>query len=241
MAKVGIDIDASLSEKLDFFLEALYKNQESLGRVMSFHKFLHPLDHHFYGATDKNEMEFYVRCLLERGFLSRHKDDLQFEELKRPIVNGISFTEKGINHYLSFAETGINSKKCFVAMSFAKQHKWIFQDGILPALQETGFEDLKVDEDKTLKYRENENTINDFILFSIRASKFCIADYTGNRNGVYFETGYALAKGKQVIYTCKESEFKNVHFDTNRFPFITYQSGKELKEKLINRIRETLS
>jgi nucleoside 2-deoxyribosyltransferase len=125
-------------------------------------------------------------------------------------------------------------------MSFSESHEWIFSDGILPALNETGFEPLKVDEDKTLKYRNPENTINDFILFSIRQSKFCIADYTGNKNGVYFETGYALAKGKEVIYTCQESDFAKVHFDTNRFPFIRYKSADELKEKLIYRIKETL-
>lgn len=168
-------------------------------------------------------------------------DPKHSNSLGRPTFDFIRFTEKGVLHYLSFAEAGINSKKCFIAMSFSQKDKWIYNEAIFPALSELGYEALKVDEDKTLKYRKDESTINDFILVSIKESKFCIADFTSNKNGVYFEAGYALARGKKVIYTCHEEDFKNVHFDLDRFPIIRYKTSEELKEKLINRIKETIS
>ena len=35
-------------------------------------------------------------------------------------------------------------------------------------------------------------------------SAFVIADLTGGRGGVYYEAGYAMAKGKQIILSCKK-------------------------------------
>jgi nucleoside 2-deoxyribosyltransferase len=65
---------------------------------------------------------------------------------------------------------------------------------------------------------------------------FCISDFTEQKDGVYFEAGYALGRGLKVIYTCEEGDFKNSHFDTNHFPHIIYKNEVELEEKLINKI-----
>ena len=41
-----------------------------------------------------------------------------------------------------------------------------------------------------------------------------IAELTGNRNGVYYEAGYATALGKEVIVAYREGE--KVHFDSTK-------------------------
>lgn len=71
----------------------------------------------------------------------------------------------------------------------------------------------------------------------MKSSKFCIADFTEQRDGVYFESGFAVGLGKKVIYTCHKKWFKKSHFDTNHFPHIIYESMQELKEKLDNKIK----
>jgi hypothetical protein len=40
----------------------------------------------------------------------------------------------------------------------------------------------------------------------IRRSRFVVADYTGQRNGVYFEAGFGLGLGLVVIPTCRADE-----------------------------------
>ena len=56
---------------------------------------------------------------------------------------------------------------------------------------------------------------NDFItpelLKHIRDSKFVVVDLTHQNNGAYFEEGYAMGLGKQVIQLCKDGV--ELHFD----------------------------
>ena len=55
--------------------------------------------------------------------------------------------------------------------------------------------------------------ITDEIMAEIRQSRFVIADYTGQKNGVYFEAGFALKLGLTVIPTCRTDEVGKLHFD----------------------------
>jgi nucleoside 2-deoxyribosyltransferase len=41
--------------------------------------------------------------------------------------------------------------------------------------------------------------IDDRIIAEIRRCRFIVADFTGQRGGVYFEAGFALGLGKPVI------------------------------------------
>jgi nucleoside 2-deoxyribosyltransferase len=70
----------------------------------------------------------------------------------------------------------------------------------------------------------------------LKKSKFVIADFTQQRQGVYFEAGFALGQGKQVIYLCSEADFEHCHFDTNHYPHIKYKDHNDLKIQLIKRI-----
>lgn len=239
----GIDNARPLGEKLDFLLKEFYLLQfekphdSGLGSPINFFQFLHSMAPSYYGASSKMELEFYAKCLADRGDIASEGNQI-YMEIGRSIMSSFRFTEKGINSYINVNEKGAYSKKCFIAMSFSSEHDNIYKEGILPSLNQFKFEALRVDQDKTLQYRNNESTINDFILASINQSRFCIADYSGNKAGVYFETGYALGKGKPVIYTCSESDFEYMHFDVDRFPVIRYKTEIELRDKLVNRMNE---
>jgi hypothetical protein len=43
-----------------------------------------------------------------------------------------------------------------------------------------------------------------------------MADFTGQRGGIYFEAGFAQGLGKQVIWLCREDEVWKVHFETSQ-------------------------
>lgn len=173
----------------------------------------------------RNEAEFYLKALITDGLINSNE------------YNGflsVSLTYKGLSYAAALERAGPASKTCFVAMSFSSSAsiQAIYFEGIKLAIEATGFEAFRVDE----YHPESEQTINDAIIAGIKRSRFCIADFTQHKKGVYFEAGYALGRGMKVIYTCHSDEFHESHFDTNHYPHILYDTPEELREKLINKI-----
>ena len=71
-------------------------------------------------------------------------------------------------------------------------------------------------------------------------SRFVVADYTGQRNNVYFEAGFALGLGLTVIQTCRADEAADLHFDIRHLNTLKWKSHAELAEGLNKRIRAVL-
>ncbi len=216
-------------EKLDTLLNSLYKLQKYEGELIDFmpyncSKFFY--QHYF---KNENELAFYMRTLFDSGYIKGEYGQSQ----GLPFGNFINFqlTFKGLQYYLQLKSSGIQSNKCFIAMSFNASLQPI-REAIKTALVETAFKPILIDE----VHYGSDQTINDAIISHLRESRFCIADFTEQRNGVYFESGFALGQNKQVIYTCRNDFFKQSHFDTNHFPHIMYDTPEELKLKLINKI-----
>lgn len=116
-------------------------------------------------------------------------------------------------------------------MSFGNDMKET-RNAIKKACLKTGFTPILVDE----VHYDSDTTINDAIIANLRKSRFCIADFTEQKDGVYFESGFALGEGKQVIYACQKEWFNKSHFDTNHFPHIVYETPEELTDALVNKI-----
>lgn len=74
----------------------------------------------------------------------------------------------------------------------------------------------------------------------IRVAPFVVADFTGNRGGVYFEAGFARGLNIPVIHTCRKSRFDAAHFDIQQINTIVWEQPEELDEMLLHRIRGTL-
>ena len=84
------------------------------------------------------------------------------------------------------------------------------------------------------------NDIMAEIFARIAQCDLMVADFThdkeGARGGVYYEAGYAGALVKPVIMTYRVDQSPDIHFDTNhRFP-IMWNSPKELRNALRERI-----
>ena len=74
----------------------------------------------------------------------------------------------------------------------------------------------------------------------IRRSRFVVADYTGQVNGVYFEAGFALGLGLTVIPTCRADEVPKLHFDIKHLNTLLWSTPAELAEGLNKRIRAVI-
>ncbi len=137
---------------------------------------------------------------------------------------------KGWELVSELPKTVRETKKEFVAMWFDKKLDSVWKDGFKQALKETGYQPIRID------LVEHNEKICDRIIAEIRNSGLLIADFTGNRGGVYFEAGFAMGLGIQVIWTCRDTDIKQVHFDTRQYNHVVWSNSEDLKKKLINRI-----
>lgn len=153
----------------------------------------------------------------------------------KPITTGsFELTLSAWDRYDKLRQNAIISDQAFVAMWFDPSLQGIWENGIKPALEECGYKPLRID------MQEHNEKICDRIIAELKKSSLVIAEFTGQRGGVYFEAGYALGLGKKVIWCCRENEIEKVHFDTRQYNHITWNTSDELKEKLINRIKATI-
>ena len=109
-----------------------------------------------------------------------------------------------------------------------------WNDGFSPALDAVGFRPVRVDQ---LKFNDK---IDDRIISEIRKSGLLVADFTGNRGGVYFEAGFALGLGIPVVWTCRKTHIEYVHFDTRQYNHIVWEDPESLRQQLIDRVAATI-
>jgi nucleoside 2-deoxyribosyltransferase len=111
----------------------------------------------------------------------------------------------------------------------------VFDLGISKAVTECGLPPpIRVDR------KEHNNQITDEIIAGIRDAEFVIADFSGNRGGVYYEAGFARGLGRAVIHCCRESDFDDRHFDTKLINHIKWSNAADLHKKLVARIKATI-
>jgi hypothetical protein len=177
---------------------------------------------------------------LFRIYLNNELNYLNFEEALFADGNfsfvDIYITPSGYSHIDSLSDKKIDSQIGFCAMWFSQDVLPIWTDAIAPAIKNSGHDPKRIDS------HQHNNRIDDEIIAMIRRSKFVVADFTGQRGGVYFEAGFALGLGQQVIWTCKKSELHNVHFDNRQYNFILWEDDKleDFKVALQNRIEATI-
>jgi hypothetical protein len=173
-------------------------------------------------AVDHKEMTFLIDTLTQLG------------NVKNPGGGWVRLEAKGWEQIQSYRTSGMPGK-CFVAMSFDPTMDDAFSDGIKAAVEI----DCKMDPVRIDKKHHNEK-ICDKIIAEIRNSQFVVADVTMQRAGVYFEAGFAMGLARPVIWTCREDDLKNVHFDTRQYNHIVWKHPGDLREKLANRIKATI-
>jgi hypothetical protein len=130
----------------------------------------------------------------------------------------------------------------FVAMWFGKDGtdetpsfmQDLYANHVQTAIQATGYRCERVD------LIPHNDFIMDKILGMIRRAPFVVADFTGNRGGVYFEAGFARGLKIPVIHTCRDTHFDDAHFDIKQINTICWNTPEQLAEGLCARISGTL-
>jgi nucleoside 2-deoxyribosyltransferase len=120
-------------------------------------------------------------------------------------------------------------------MWFHETLKEAWEAGIYPAVKH----DCKMEPVRIDLVPHNDNIV-DKIIAEIRTCQFMVADFTGHRGGVYFEAGFAKGLGREVIWTCREDDFKNIHFDIAQFSHIVWKDPADLRTRLADRIKATI-
>lgn len=220
----------SSEDKLNNLLNYLHSKQTYLGSHIS-----------IFSNIQKNlKLELanslYFQHTYELDFFIGTLENLGYIDIKGKTISGIeavSLTYLGLSKVIENTDNGTLSNKCFIAMSFTDSIKInAIREAIRESVEYTKYEVILIDE----KHINSDVTINDAIISEIRKSKFMIADFTENKHGVYFESGFANGLGKKVIYTCQKDDMEDIHFDTNHYSYIVYENVEELKTRLINKI-----
>ena len=117
----------------------------------------------------------------------------------------------------------------FVLMPFEDSFNDIYQYGIKKAASDNGIIAERVDEQN---YSE---TILERIYRQIENSDFIIADMSGQNPNVFYEVGFAHAKGKRCILLTKNA--KDIPFDLSQHHHIIYDgSASDLSEKIVPKL-----
>ncbi|MFL6681880.1 MAG: hypothetical protein ACJ8IK_26320 [Burkholderiaceae bacterium] len=94
-----------------------------------------------------------------------------------------------------------------------------FKEVFAPAIVDAGLEPYRVDEDPSVSI-----PIAD-IERGIRQSQVCLADISLDNPNVWFELGYAISCGKEVVLICSDARATKFPFDVQHRTIIKYSTG----------------
>ena len=177
----------------------------------------------------RQELFSFFKFLYDRNWIDEWHKNFNFE---------FKITVDGYIHLETLRAKQTESRQAFVAMWFDPTLVEAWEMGFEPAITVSGYEAMRIDR------KEHNNRIDDEIIAQIRRSRFLVADFSqgkdGARGGVYYEAGFAHGLNIPVIFTCREEDLPNVHFDTRQFNHIVWQTPNDLKYNLVNRIAATI-
>ena len=126
------------------------------------------------------------------------------------------------------------SDKGFVAMWFDPSLVPVYEQGFQPGILRVGYDSV------VMNRVEHVKRIDDEIIAQINSSRFVVANFTGHRGGVYFESGFALGVGLPVLWTCRKDDMKRLHFDIRQYNTIHWDNYEDLATRLQHRIEATV-
>ena len=183
-------------------------------------------------SDDWQAVKSLLEYLRRRGYIVTEEDPDWSTHIKCVVtVEGYARAEVSSAHS--------SGRQAFVAMWFDPSMDGIYELGIAPAIEASGYEPKVINRDPTV------DKIDDAIIAEIRKSRFIVADFThgatGARGGVYFEAGLAMGLGIPVIFTCRHDMLDKLHFDTRQYNHIVWTGPEDLNERLRLRIEARIT
>lgn len=231
----------NLKAQIDLILICLIRRQEYFGHRMKFE--YADLNYIFFVNAQninpdsrindecKNQIDYILNYLENLGYIEFSSvSPINFYRWSHPFF--ITFTPAGLARIEELQKNEVYNKNVFVAMKFGEETK---------ALREKIKEGLEGYNVRIMDEIEHNHQIVPEMLYEIRNSKFIIAELSNHNNGAYYEAGYALGLGKEVIHICQKNEMTNgLHFDVAQVNTIVYENIEEIPEKLKKRIQATI-
>jgi hypothetical protein len=178
-------------------------------------------------AEDEDELVYILESYLEHqehaiGPTSNYSEG---------VGGDIQISPRGWQLVEEYRSANPRSESGFVAMAFGNS-MLPTRAAIMAGIEGARFRPVVIDRE------EFTGKIDDEILSQIRQSRFVVADFTGQRQNVYYEAGFAEGLGIRVIWTIKKPDLDNLHFDVRQFNFIDWEDGAldKLTERVANRI-----
>lgn len=173
-------------------------------------------------ARSLNEFDWIRHTAREEGFLEEHDP------------HDLRLTLKGHLRVHELRSQRPDSETAFVAIWFDHSMQEAWDSAFKLAIADVGFQAVRIDEEHF------NGDVVDRIRAEVRSAAFVVADVTGQRNGVYFEGGFADGLGIPVVWTCRKDDFKDVHFDTNHTNHILWDDPTDLRSRLTDRLLATI-
>jgi CheY-like chemotaxis protein len=118
-----------------------------------------------------------------------------------------------------------NRQSCFVAMPFGRSYEELFQI-IRPCVESAGYRCVRIDQERFTE------SILEKIFSEIRKAKVVLFVATGGNPNVFYEAGYAIALGKEVVTVT--DRFNRMPFDIRDRNAVAYgQNHTSLTEALM--------
>ncbi len=190
------------------------------------------VDNNLLAATesiDAEDMLLLINWLLGKNYFDRRKHALE--------SNFVRMTLDGYQRLAELDDPNTDSRQVFVAMWLNDDTKQL-RGTIKRAIEDAGLEPYLVDEDSS-----NQDKICDKIEVEIRRSRLVVADFThgqdGARGSVYYEAGLAKGLGLPVVWTCRGTQIRDLHFDTNHYPHLDWSEDglADFQRLLTDRLR----
>ena len=133
-----------------------------------------------------------------------------------------------------------NAGTCFVIQPFdGGTYDKRFEDVFAPAIAEAHLEPYRVDRDPRATVPIEQ------IEAGIRRAAICFANVTEDNPNVWFELGYAIASGRDVVLVCADHRASPFPFDIQHRTIIRYKTEStsdfaRLREKIVERLKAML-
>lgn len=226
----------SFAEKVDLILQKLDDLAEYDGAYIPTESFIEKL---FFcedaqasdvkGGSDKNvQIEYMSDFLTENGYV-KHFGNGTYQLLP-----------KALERIYELRKSQSNNKNVFVSMAFNDGTKET-REAIRAAIINSGYSPEFIDE-----IIHNRQIVPEMFRL-IRECRFLILDISDPNYGAYYEAGYALGLGKEVIICCSnevfrkdfgaEAKYRKPHFDIAQKQLLIWSDYNDLTQKLTEWIK----
>lgn len=230
----------TFSQKIDKILLYIYSNTTHLGEALRIFK--NDTKKLFFcndfGVSNETveQIRYIADYLFNEGYLQGNIN----ENLKIDISLGTVFTltPKALARVDELQKDISNNKDVFVAMAF--NDKTVpTREAIREGIKQAHFSEKFLDE-----IIHNQQIVP-YMMRLIRECRFLIMDITDPNYGAYYEAGYALGLGKEVIITCSKDIFSKKkfkskleekalkpHFDIAQKQILVWENTADLTKQL---------